>query len=93
MPACGFDFGLGARAFRVAFDATAEDGAVADDQGRFALTSRAAFGLRVGGTVRASLQAGAGLPLLAVKASEGAREVTGVAGAELFLATGLEVAF
>ena len=92
-PSLALDFGLGARALRVAFDATAADGAVADDQGRFALTSRAALGLRVGGMVRASLQAGAGLPLIAVKASEGPREVTGVAGAELFLATGLEVAF
>lgn len=92
-PSLALDFGLGARALRVAFDAAPEDGAVAEDQGRFALTSRALLGLRVGGTVRASLQAGAGVPLVAVKASEGTDVVTGVAGAELFLATGLEVAF
>ncbi len=92
-PNLALDLGLGARALRVAFDAAPEDGAVAEDQGRFALTSRALLGLRVGGTVRASLQAGAGLPLVAVKASEGTQVVTGVAGAELFLATGLEVAF
>jgi hypothetical protein len=87
------DLGLGARALRVSFDASAKDGAVADDKARFALTSRAALGLRVGGTVRASLLAGAGVPLVGVKASEGEREVTGVAGAELFLSTGLEVTF
>jgi hypothetical protein len=92
-PSLALDFGLGARALRVAFDASGEEGAVAEDQARFALTSRAALGLRVGGMVRASLQAGGGLPLVAVKASEGTQVVTGVAGAELFLATGLEVAF
>lgn len=92
-PSFSVDFGLGMRAFWIAFDASAESGAVADDQGRWALTSRAALGVRGGGRVRASLTGGAGVPLLAVKASEGSEVITGVAGLELFLATGVEVRF
>lgn len=89
----GLDLFAGVRALRVSFDANAGGGATERDSANWAVSGRTGLGARVGGTLRAALRAGAGLPLAAVEITDGDRVISGVSGLELFAASGLEVAF
>ncbi len=87
------DLFAGPRAARIAFDASSAGGASEHDSARWAVTARAGLDARIGGGLRASVRAGAGLPLVAVEIADAGRVISGVAGLELFASTGLEVAF
>jgi hypothetical protein len=87
------DLFAGVRGLRVAFDASAESGALEHDGARWAVTTRGGVAVHIGGALSASLRAGAGLPLVAVEIAEGGHVLSGVAGLELFASTGLQVEF